>query len=950
MGRTGEHAPQSFTGFDRLADRAVAWLAERRRAAREREAARRAENPPPLFPRKRWDAMPPERRAELWAVHDAATEMALGSPSIMTYGAAAVRVGGNLSRMGALVERGASNATIRRLTRYEKGPFGYGVETGSAFLKPSAYMKSYTGPSVGRLSEVADVSDGVVKAYPDIGEVAVEIVPDSAWTERIAAARRASAVAGDGKVGAYAPAQDLILVRGPMPSEAGSMAMTSERMDRTLVHEMQHAAQARDGILGKAAGDYRTAAKEVDARNSANRRWLGPAERREMPRANTQDVRPEEVHMDDKGGEDINGRHGNFTNFLATDDVPESIFGIPVVQDEGGYTEKDLAFFKENPKAAGFYEMGDEEDVESQEAWGGADTLDDVYKMTAGWARESDGRPRLVRGRDAGRPVAELRPRGGYAAPTGIASALGAQVDPSGEAKRAYLATARGEVSDPLVEELGLPSGTAYAPLVALGAIQAAEAFGGKGKPGKAAKPGRQGLSVEAPRVDWATMEAARQRYRNDPAMSRAPDYLKYTLFINESLGAKNASAKSPRGVPLMNGFKIPILNDPELVSRTLSTISDDAVRGVDAFWRAGVRKLSAPRMVDWRTGAPILDDYGNITLDPAVRQAFDRGYYIPGSLYSYNVPGRISNHFPFARPIVPIVGESSTYYVDGTHDVGPVAQQPPGFIGRRGSFELDVTPGAGQGVQMWWHGDSGRITLPNMYFGGRMLGSDPREFGGDPGLGPVDVTYPPGTRRADGAGKTVKDVHGLVQKFKDHVRTYENRRVKPYRDVDGNWAVGYGSHYLADGTKVTPKTAVTDRMIDDAFDADLARRVDLLAGHDRRQARFAVPNWRYMSPESRLMLLDVSWGRKDTLTEKKSPGLFGELRAAGRDTAALDDAVRRHYPSYRKATDANGAVDESKTAGLQNRRIALLKALTGEDFSYDGKKWSTEKNKFVEE
>ena len=205
-------------------------------------------------------------------------------------------------------------------------------------------------------------------------------------------------------------------------------------------------------------------------------------------------------------------------------------------------------------------------------------------------------------------------------------------------------------------------------------------------------------------------------------------------------------------------------------------------------------------------------------------------------------------------------------------------------------------------------------------------------------------------SQEAAGAGEAEKDVHGLVQKFKDHVRTYENRRVEPYRDVDGNWAVGYGSHFLADGTKVTPKTAATDRMIDDAFDADLARRIDLLAGHDRRQARFAVPNWRYMSPESRLMLLDVSWGRKDTLTEKKSPGLFGELRAAGRDKVALDDAVKRHYPSYRRATDADGAVDESKTAGLQNRRIALYRILTGEDFSYEGKKWNAEKNKFVEE
>lgn len=71
-----------------------------------------------------------------------------------------------------------------------------------------------------------------------------------------------------------------------------------------------------------------------------------------------------EYQWDSKGGDINDGRHGNFRNFLATDEVPKTIFGIPVVQDESGYTEKDVEFFKENPKAAGFYEMGDEGDGE----------------------------------------------------------------------------------------------------------------------------------------------------------------------------------------------------------------------------------------------------------------------------------------------------------------------------------------------------------------------------------------------------------------------------------------------------------------------------------------------------------------------------------------------------------------------------------------------------------
>lgn len=63
------------------------------------------------------------------------------------------------------------------------------------------------------------------------------------------------------------------------------------------------------------------------------------------------DVSSVDVQQDRKGGE-------AFSNFLATDDVPETLFGIPVVSQD--YTEEDLEFFKRNPKAAGFYDLGDE--------------------------------------------------------------------------------------------------------------------------------------------------------------------------------------------------------------------------------------------------------------------------------------------------------------------------------------------------------------------------------------------------------------------------------------------------------------------------------------------------------------------------------------------------------------------------------------------------------------
>jgi GH24 family phage-related lysozyme (muramidase) len=62
------------------------------------------------------------------------------------------------------------------------------------------------------------------------------------------------------------------------------------------------------------------------------------------------------TQLDAKGGE-------NFGNFLATDEVPDTLFGVPVVKD--GYTDEDLAFFAEHPEAGGYYDLG--EDAEPPE-------------------------------------------------------------------------------------------------------------------------------------------------------------------------------------------------------------------------------------------------------------------------------------------------------------------------------------------------------------------------------------------------------------------------------------------------------------------------------------------------------------------------------------------------------------------------------------------------------
>lgn len=63
-------------------------------------------------------------------------------------------------------------------------------------------------------------------------------------------------------------------------------------------------------------------------------------------------------------------------NFLATDEVPETIFGIPVVQREEDYTEEDIAFFREHPEAGGYYDLEDEEEPEGQAAANAGETRD----------------------------------------------------------------------------------------------------------------------------------------------------------------------------------------------------------------------------------------------------------------------------------------------------------------------------------------------------------------------------------------------------------------------------------------------------------------------------------------------------------------------------------------------------------------------------------------------
>lgn len=66
----------------------------------------------------------------------------------------------------------------------------------------------------------------------------------------------------------------------------------------------------------------------------------------------------------------------NMSNFLATDKVPDTIFGIPVVSRREDYTEADIAFFRDHPEAGGYYDMGEGTPEDGSEE--GAPVQDDM--------------------------------------------------------------------------------------------------------------------------------------------------------------------------------------------------------------------------------------------------------------------------------------------------------------------------------------------------------------------------------------------------------------------------------------------------------------------------------------------------------------------------------------------------------------------------------------------
>lgn len=149
-------------------------------------------------------------------------------------------------------------------------------------------------------------------------------------------------------------------------------------------------------------------------------------------------------------------------------------------------------------------------------------------------------------------------------------------------------------------------------------------------------------------------------------------------------------------------------------------------------------------------------------------------------------------------------------------------------------------------------------------------------------------------------------------QRLLDHVKKWERMEPLPYLDVDGNYAIGYGSHFVG-GKKVTKDTAAIDEATATAeLVSYLEEREKALSG--------AIPNWSRIPSDRQDLLLDVSMGRRGVLSADSSPNLHRRLGATT-DPVELSRIVDEEYPTYSKA---GGEPSE----GLANRRADGLNTL----------------------
>lgn len=651
--------------------------------------------------------------------------LALG---LMTYGRSAARLADPRRAMRSLARNPGYDAhRLRRRTGYDRGVFGLGVEThGDATIKPSVLFTP--GRVEGRIRDLAYMHRDVKIAYPGMENMKVRIVPDAEWRGYVGAARMPAAqrLQAYGANGFLEPGNG-ITIRGWAPGE--SLAQWSSRADAVLVHEMQHAAQAADAMRSPYARPDRAAyladAREVEARNTADRRVFSGDERYQYLRRATQDMPPEAVHLADKGGDN----HASFRNFLATDDVPDSLFGIPIVQDESRYTERDIEFFRENPKAAGFYDLGDSEDVGAQEAWGGANTVE----------RVAHGLPR-----PEPKPAPRERPVMRAAGPRPASPTPAERPSLWGETEEEFWRTIPGanSVIPEMREYARSPENLLPEELARLERIRLRDAAIESGMATAAGAPAsakaapvllndfRTGKYYRVPslQVSEADVEAAARHFEKPASRIMPSDY---AAWVNYELNGRKPYQYSQN--VLGSGADVAIMNQPADIARRLMRMKGSA--SVDAFRSAGIRQVSAlPRV---RPVAPPSSDPP--VLSPVEYQAWRDLRVLPlssfyGNAYEAGVrtPFRASTHVDTLTPFRRLPGSGGRDYLEvlSEYDALPPATRSAVKEGlaHRHFIDLHVDPGAeAQAVRFGWQDQLGD---PNVFLGGRSINPD-TVFGG---------------------------------------------------------------------------------------------------------------------------------------------------------------------------------------------------------------------------
>jgi len=155
---------------------------------------------------------------------------------------------------------------------------------------------------------------------------------------------------------------------------------------------------------------------------------------------------------------------------------------------------------------------------------------------------------------------------------------------------------------------------------------------------------------------------------------------------------------------------------------------------------------------------------------------------------------------------------------------------------------------------------------------------------------------------------------------LRDHLKDREGftgTADKP--DVDEKYYYGYGSHFRADGGQVQKGDVITEEDADALLTRDIKEREAWLGK--------TIPRYDEIPDAGKRALIDVAFGVRDVLTERRSPLLHEALKAAKNEQELLD-AVKAEYPSYRKA---GGRI----MRGLETRRRLGHKNFFGEDYEY---------------